>query len=132
MPEFTLTSPIGAHAVPHTFWAGSNTGTLQNLQLPANSGQVRLVLGIDVYATNQPANGEISLVYMDHLYFPSGYVVLQLQQSQNFPGPFYWRGLFPVYDTAGLLQWNGFVPFSFVMWGVRVPDWQVDMGQVNP
>lgn len=129
MASIPFFAPTVANAVPVVFWAGVLQTAPVDLQLVQNSGKIRLILGIDVYPINQPANGAIDLSYEDHVYFPTSVSVFSVQQSQNFPGPFQWRGLFPIYDTAALLQWTGSVPFNFLIWGVRVPDWQTDLGQ---
>lgn len=131
MPSLPFVAETVTNAVPATFWAGNVTSGTATLTLSQNTGRVRLVMGIDIFCENQPANGSITLLYQDHAHVPSSFAVIQVQQSQNFPGPFYWRGLFPVYDTAALLQWEASVPFSYVIWGCHVPNWEIDLGIAN-
>jgi hypothetical protein len=79
-----------------------------------------LIQGIDVYANVQPNNGSFSLTYLS-----SGTTILLIQQSANFPGPYYWRGNVPLPALQSLLA-TGTVPFVFSIWGVWVPTYRAD------
>lgn len=101
---------------------GAGLGPFQN----SHPGRIFLLAGIDVYADTQPNNGTFEV----GVNFPGpgggGYINYRVQQSQNFPGPFFWRGVLPLFPNAEFLQVTSSVGFDFVMWGFWVPDYTQD------
>jgi hypothetical protein len=79
-----------------------------------------LIQGIDVYATVQPNNGSFNMSYES-----TGTTILLIQQSANFPGPYYWRGTLPLPGLQNLFT-TATVPFVFSIWGVFVPTYHAD------
>jgi hypothetical protein len=57
----------------------------------------------------------------------TGLIVLLIQQSANFPGPYYWRGTLPL-PALQSLSITSTVPFVFSIWGVFVPTYRADYG----
>lgn len=86
--------------------------------VPAGMGF--LIWGIDAYPVVQPNNGD--LVVSD-TQWPSP--LFQVQQSQNFPGPFYWRGQIPIFPLDAISV-NASVGFNVTIWGAWVPDFTID------
>lgn len=79
-----------------------------------------LIQGIDVYATVQPNNGSFNLTFLS-----TGATILLIQQSANFPGPYYWRGNVPLPALQSLFA-TATVPFVYSIWGVFVPTYRAD------
>lgn len=102
----------------------SDLGSPANPIAWTSAGLIFLLLGIDAYGTTQPNNGTFQVF----LELPgNGSIVLyQVQQSANFPGPFFWRGLIPLYPNEQELQVSSTVGFEFSLWGAIVPDFTVD------
>lgn len=85
------------------------------------SGIALLVEGLDAYGVVQPNNGDLVVQNA-----ATGVVLWQIQQSQNFPGPFYWRGVMPLFQSDQILV-TATVGFNFVLWGTFVPDFTIDV-----
>lgn len=83
-----------------------------------------LLLGIDAYPQTQPNNGDF--IAEMSLGFSVTYIVFQVQQSANFPGPFSWRGCIPMYHNAMELSIGSSVGFASNAWGFFLPYWQSD------
>ena len=100
----------------------SHTVTFSN---PVQVGTVFLICGIDAYPAVQPNNGDFSV---GEILGGSGgsYVIYQVQQSANFPGPFSWRGIFPILSSVADVQVTATVAFNFNIWGLLVPDFTQD------
>jgi hypothetical protein len=102
-------------------WGAVNGGqsfTVENI--PA-AGYTFLWLGLDAYPTVQPNNGDF--VFEATGSGPGGgtTVLYQVQQSQNFPGPFSWRGMVPIYPGYASLDVTATVGFNFIIWGLMLP-----------
>lgn len=116
-------------ARPKVFWVGqvpSGTGFLSG---PGPVGGTSwLILGIDLYAGEQPNNGDMQI---SQQVSGGANTIFLVQQSQNFPGPFMWRGLYPFIGTGttsplDLLEASGSVPFGFSVWGLSLPTFDAD------
>lgn len=107
-PAIVIARPVGG---------GSSFGPVSVVP----TGIALLVEGMDAYPAIQPNNGD--LVVQNST---SGAVLWQVQQSQNFPGPFAWRGTLPLFTLDEIFV-SASVGFNFVMWGTFVPDFTVDV-----
>jgi hypothetical protein len=114
-------------ASPYKFAYGAvSSGQGFTVSPAVNSGYIFLMLGIDVFPTVQPNNGSFS-VYLQ----PPGPGVAEipvwgLQQSANFPGPFAWRGIYPIEAGDGSFNVEADVPMGFSVWGLYLPDYLQD------
>lgn len=107
---------------PVIFLAGDLTSsTTLGPYTGTGPGYLFAVTGMDAYPGVQPNNGDLQVV--DSI---SGYVLWRVQQSANFPGPFSWRGWLPFNFSPVSISAEAAVPFSFLMWGVIVPDYTQD------
>lgn len=128
MSGFGVSLPELSQAYPALLYSGStDLGNTFTSAIPSNSGHVRLVLGIDAYPNVQPNNGNFQVTLQTAVSGSSVYVAYRAQQSQNFPGPFHWRGLAPIPDSYRLITVSSTVPFDFAIWGLIVVDWTWDL-----
>lgn len=100
--------------------AGINTGNA------VAAGYGFLLLGMDAYPGVQPNNGDLIVTITEAGPGGDSFTLWQIQQSQNFPGPFYWRGFYPIYDNEGTVSVSSTVPFAVNLWGFQVPRWLSD------
>ena len=117
-------------AIPRLFLAGgTDVGAPQHaLGSPPTRG-VWVVTGIDVYPGIQPNNGDFQLLG-NSLHWPvANAIVYQVQQSQNFPGPFSWRGKLPMWHGDFGLTASSSVPGSWLVWGYETLDFWLDWYQ---
>jgi hypothetical protein len=119
-----LPGPYNLPYWPIILYVG-NSGPAQ-LPLPTAPGFVYLIEGIDLYPTIQPNNGDCVVTIDAAAQLGGPFTAYAVQQSQNFPGPFHWRGALPIHDQTGYIMVSGSVPFTFSIWGRRLPDFTQD------
>lgn len=89
-----------------------------------------MIQGLDVYAGTQPDNGDFQ-IFLGSIGWPvAGGLFYRVQQSANFPGPYFWRGNVPIFHGNNSIQAGSTVPFDFVIWGTETLDYTVDT--LNP
>jgi len=114
-------------AVPRIMLHGLVTaGVTLDAGQPVNAGYGFVLIGMDAYPTQQPNNGDLIVTAGSTGPGIQAPIIWQIQQSQNFPGPFAWRGLLPIYDNPGVFAVTSTVPFNFQAWGVQLPRWISD------
>lgn len=84
------------------------------------TGMVFLIEGMDAYPSVQPNNGDLQVTSSQ---WPAA--LFLVQQSQNFPGPFFWRGRIPIF-TLDQIFVSASVAFGVTIWGSWVPDFTID------
>jgi hypothetical protein len=118
-------------AMPQVMWTGTvNSGQPAIAENVPPTDFVWIVLGIDVYAGVQPNNGDFSLTATGSGPGGGSYTIYQIQQSQNFPGPFAWRGIHPIFPGWANLTASSSVEFAFVVWGLVTPNYTLDFGTI--
>lgn len=110
---FTFASGFASSGAP-TFWPGPQ------------QGWVHLYLGIDLYPLVQPNNGSATVSSPQLALNQNPITIFQVQQSANFPGPFHWRGLFPLFANNQDASIDATVSFAYTVWGVQIPDYTLD------
>lgn len=116
-------------AIPRVFFAGGvNIG--QDFVANSSPGQQRawVVQGIDAYPGIQPNNGDLQVIASSDSWPIASAIIFQVQQSANFPGPFYWRGALPFLHGNFTFRVSSTVQFAFVVWGVSTYDFTFDGG----
>lgn len=83
---------------------------------------------MDFYPTIQPNNGDLQ-VFASSVNWPiASPVIYAVQQSANFPGPFFWRGQLPFFFGNNTFEVEATVGFNFTVWGVTTYDFTADGG----
>lgn len=119
-------------ARPKAFWAGgvdASTNFLANT-FPGQ-GRCWLIQGIDAYPNVQPNNGDF-VVQVEGVGIVGQHTLFQVQQSANFPGPFFWRGCVPMFFGNNLLEVTATVSFDFFIWGTETVDFTLDLNEPFP
>lgn len=87
--------------------------------------RIFLLWGMDAYGTVQPNNGNLTFQNST-----TGFVMWEIQQSENFPGPFYWRGQIPLFPADNFFV-SATVGFNINFWGAYVPTYITDQDLGN-
>jgi hypothetical protein len=115
-------------AVPKLFlYGGVGVGSSVSATSSPPVGMAWVITGIDAYPNVQPNNGSFDVLAQSDNNGTGQFTLYQVQQSQNFPGPFAWRGQVALFHGSFSLRASATVPFTFTVWGYEtynfLEDW---------